>query len=109
MAKGMISSANRRNDIVSSAIEVFAEIGYYRATTAQVAERAAISQPYVYRFFTKESLLVASLEISWQRILQAFQRVIDSAAPEELEVGLIRAYEEITISHRSEVLLQMQA
>jgi hypothetical protein len=54
MAKGMISSANRRNDIVSSAIEVFAEIGYYRATTAQVAERATITQPYVYRFFTKE-------------------------------------------------------
>jgi AcrR family transcriptional regulator len=109
MVKGMISSANRRSDIVSSAIEVFAEIGYYRATTAQVAERAAISQPYVYRFFTKESLLVASLELSWQRILQAFQHVIDSAPPEELEVGLIRAYEEITISHRSEVLLQMQA
>ena len=34
------TSANRRNDIVAATIEVFAEIGYYRATTAQVAERA---------------------------------------------------------------------
>ncbi|WP_282939914.1 TetR/AcrR family transcriptional regulator [Paenibacillus sp. RC67] len=109
MAKGNASSANRRTDIVSAAIEVFAEIGYYRATTAQVAERASISQPYVYRFFTKESLLVEALEVSWQRILQAFQRVIDTASPEQLEIGLIRAYEEVMESHRSEILLQMQA
>lgn len=108
MARGP-SSVNRRVEIVSAAIEVFAEIGYYRATTAQVAERAAISQPYVYRFFTKESLLVESLNVSWQRILQAFQQVIESAAPEELETGLIRAYEGIMHSHRSEILLQMQA
>ncbi|GAA4875389.1 hypothetical protein GCM10023310_63760 [Paenibacillus vulneris] len=108
MAKGT-ASANRRTEIVSAAIEVFAEIGYYRATTAQVAERASISQPYVYRFFTKESLLVEALEVSWQRIVQAFQRVIDTAAPEQLEIGLIRAYEGIMESHRSEILLQMQA
>ncbi|KKO54084.1 TetR/AcrR family transcriptional regulator [Paenibacillus sp. DMB20] len=108
MARGP-SSVNRRVEIVSAAIEVFAEIGYYRATTAQVAERASISQPYVYRFFTKESLLVESLNVSWQRILQAFQQVIESAAPEELETGLIRAYEGIMHSHRSEILLQMQA
>ncbi|GIO98570.1 hypothetical protein J14TS5_36560 [Paenibacillus lautus] len=103
------TSANRRNDIVAAAIEVFAEIGYYRATTAQVAERAAISQPYVYRFFTKESLLVESLAVSWERIVKAFQAVIESASSENLELGLIQAYEGIVQSHRSEILLQMQA
>jgi AcrR family transcriptional regulator len=103
------TSANRRNDIVAAAIEVFAEIGYYRATTAQVAERAAISQPYVYRFFTKESLLVESLAVSWERIVKAFQAVIESASPENLELGLIQAYEGIVQSHRNEILLQMQA
>lgn len=109
MVKGASTSASRRADIVSAAIEVFAEIGYFRATTAQVAERASISQPYVYRFFTKESLLVAALDVSHQRILEAFQRVVESAAPELLEIGFIRAYEEIMGSHRNEILLQMQA
>ncbi|MED5017421.1 TetR/AcrR family transcriptional regulator [Paenibacillus chibensis] len=109
MAKGTSASANRRTDIVSAAIEVFAEIGYYRATTTQVAERASISQPYVYRFFTKESLLVEALEVSWQRIIDAFKRVIGTSSPEQLEIGLIRAYEEIMESHRNEILLQMQA
>ncbi|MBD2867663.1 TetR/AcrR family transcriptional regulator [Paenibacillus arenilitoris] len=109
MAKGNSASVNRRTDIVSAAIDVFAEIGYYRATTAQVAERAAISQPYVYKFFTKESLLVESLQVSWQRIIQAFRRVIDTTEPEGLEIGLIRAYEAIMHAHRNEILLQMQA
>lgn len=109
MTKGTSASVNRRTDIVSAAIEVFAEIGYYRATTAQVAERASISQPYVYRFFTKESLLVEALEVSWQRIMEAFKRVIGTSSPEQLEIGLIRAYEEIMESHRNEILLQMQA
>ncbi|TBL73984.1 TetR/AcrR family transcriptional regulator [Paenibacillus thalictri] len=110
MAKGASTSANRRTDIVSAAIEVFAEIGYYRATTAQVAERAAISQPYVYRFFaSKELLLLEALEVSWQRVLQAFTQVRQSVAPERLEEGFIMAYEEIARSHQNEILLQMQA
>ncbi|MEI7024254.1 TetR/AcrR family transcriptional regulator [Paenibacillus sp. y28] len=110
MARGGTTSANRRTEIVSAAIEVFAEIGFYRATTAQVAERAAISQPYVYRFFTsKESLLLEALEVSWQRILQAFAKVRDTAASEVLEREFIRAYEQIAAAHRNEILLQMQA
>lgn len=108
MVKG-VTSSDRRNDIISAAVEVFAELGYYRATTAQVAERAAISQPYVYRFFTKESLLVAALEVSWQRIIEAFGQVKDSASADRLEEGFIRAYELIMQSHRNEILLQMQA
>lgn len=109
MVKESAASANRRTDIVSAAIEVFAEIGYYRATTAQVAERASISQPYVYRFFTKESLLVEAINVSWERIVKAFQIVVDTEANEQLEIGFIRAYEKIIESHRNEVLLQMQA
>ncbi|RJE85090.1 TetR/AcrR family transcriptional regulator [Paenibacillus sp. 1011MAR3C5] len=109
MVRG-ISASNRRDDIVAAAIEVFAELGYYRATTAQVAEKADISQPYVYRFFTKESLLVAAIELSWERILRAFQQVIrDTPSSERLEISFIRAYEAIMESHRHEVLLQMQA
>lgn len=110
MARSDAVSANRKTDIISSAIEVFAETGYFRATTAQVAERAKISQPYVFRFFdTKEALLLAALEASWRRVIQSFRKVVDSAAPERLESDLIRAYEEILASHRNEVLLQMQA
>ncbi|MBN2983687.1 MULTISPECIES: TetR/AcrR family transcriptional regulator [Cohnella] len=110
MPKEATTSVNRRSDIISAAIEVFAEVGYYRATTAQVAERANISQPYVFRFFaTKEALLLTALEVSWTRVIDSFRKVVDSAAPERLETGLIRAYEDILDAYRNEVLLQMQA
>ncbi|HZG17500.1 MAG TPA: TetR/AcrR family transcriptional regulator [Candidatus Bathyarchaeia archaeon] len=110
MAKIETTTANRKADIISAAIEVFAEIGYFRATTAQVAERANISQPYIFRFFsTKEALLLTALEVSWTRVLDSFRKVVESASPEQLETGLIRAYEDILNSYKNEVLLQMQA
>ncbi|MET3847423.1 AcrR family transcriptional regulator [Paenibacillus sp. OAE614] len=78
------TSINRRTDIISAAIEVFAEIGYYRATTAQVAQRVQISQPYVFRFFaTKEQLLLSALEVSWLRIFESFHQVIESASSKQ--------------------------
>lgn len=57
MARDEKKSVNRKAEIISAAIEVFAETGYYRATTAQVAERANISQPYVFRFCNKGSVV----------------------------------------------------
>ncbi|MDQ0416661.1 AcrR family transcriptional regulator [Croceifilum oryzae] len=110
MGKSDATSVNRKEEIISAAIEVFAEIGYYRATTAQVAQRAKISQPYIFRFFsTKEALLLAALEVSWTRVIDSFHKVMESGLSEQLEPDLIRAYEDILDSYRNETLLQMQA
>ncbi len=110
MSKSETISVNRKSEIISAAIEVFAEIGFFRATTAQVAKRAKISQPYIFRFFsTKETLLLAALEVSWSRVIESFRKVVESASPEQLETGLIQAYEDILDSYQNEVLLQMQA
>ncbi len=110
MARKSSTSVNRKTDIISAAIEVFSEIGYYRATTAQVAERAEISQPYIFKFFSsKEALLVEALEVSWDRIIQSFRQVTETSKAEQLESDLIHAYEEILSLHKHETLLQMQA
>ncbi|SDX02563.1 transcriptional regulator, TetR family [Marininema mesophilum] len=110
MGKSDTTSVNRKAEIISAAIEVFAEIGYYRATTAQVAQRAKISQPYIFRFFSsKEALLLAALEVSWTRVIDSFRKVMESSLSEQLESDLIRAYDEILDSYQNEILLQMQA
>lgn len=110
MAKTEAASVNRREEIIAAAIDVFSETGYYRATTALVAERAKISQPYIFRFFpTKEALLLAALEVSWERVIGTFEQVVGSASPSRVEADLIEAYEEIMTRHSSETLLQMQA
>ncbi|GIP16226.1 hypothetical protein J40TS1_18680 [Paenibacillus montaniterrae] len=110
MAKVDAVSVNRKADIISAAIEVFAEVGYFRATTAQVAERAKISQSYIFRFFaTKEALLLTALEVSWTRVLESFRKVIENTPKEQMEKNLIQAYEDILASYKNEILLQMQA
>ncbi|MEC0307537.1 TetR/AcrR family transcriptional regulator [Paenibacillus lautus] len=103
MNKDAKTSINRRTDIISAAIEVFAETGYYRATTAQVAQRVQISQPYVFRFFaTKEQLLLSALEVSWLRIFESFHQVIESASSERLEAELIEAFRQVENSNPEE-------
>ena len=110
MSKKQNNALNRREDIILAAIEVFAQEGYYRASTMKVAEKANISQPYIFRFFSsKELLLEEALKVSWSRINDAFSQVIRSSATEDLEKELIAAYTKIMNRHENEILLQMQA
>lgn len=110
MSKKQKNAVNRRDEIISAAIEVFAQEGYYRATTMKVAEKANISQPYIFRFFSsKELLLEEALKVSLSRINASFLQVIQSATVENLEKELISAYTEIMRNNENEILLQMQA
>ncbi|GED18121.1 TetR/AcrR family transcriptional regulator [Aneurinibacillus migulanus] len=97
---------NRKEDILEASLEVFAERGYYNTTTALIAEKAGISQPYVFRFFkTKEELFVAALDRAFERILQTFKNVESSS--EQLVTKMIEAYEELSILHANEIALQV--
>ncbi|SEU11133.1 TetR/AcrR family transcriptional regulator [Paenibacillus sp. NFR01] len=101
-------AANRREQILESAVEVFAGHGYGRATTAQVAEKVGISQPYIFKLFkNKEELFVAALERAFDRIMRAFEAV--KAPPERLLAESIAAYENLMETHPHEILLQVQA
>jgi AcrR family transcriptional regulator len=85
---------------------VFAEKGYYNTTTALIAEKAGISQPYIFRFYkTKEELFVAVLDRAFERILQTFQNVESSS--EQIVANMVKAYEELSVSHPNEIALQV--
>jgi hypothetical protein len=50
----------RRDEVLDAALEVFAELGLHHASTEDIARRAGISQPYVFRLFaTKKELFSA--------------------------------------------------
>ena len=54
------SKEERREEILDAALEVFADQGLHGASTEEIARRAGISQPYVFRLFgTKKELYVA--------------------------------------------------
>lgn len=97
---------NRKEEILEASLEVIAERGYYNTTTALIAEKAGISQPYVFRFFkTKEELFVAAMDRAYERILQTFKSV--DAGPGQLVSKMIEAYEELSASHPNEIALQI--
>ncbi|MCM3713453.1 TetR/AcrR family transcriptional regulator [Alkalihalobacillus oceani] len=99
---------SRKEEILEAGLEVFANRGYYNTTTAHIAEKAGISQPYVFRFFkTKEDLFIAALERAFERILNTFHNV--EAAHEEVGKEMVKAYEELMVSNPNEVALQVIA
>ncbi len=102
------TSVNRREQILEAAVVVFAEHGYFKATTAQVAEKVGISQPYIFKLFkNKEELFVAALDRAFERTICTFTDV--EASGDKLLEESIRVYEQMMETHPSEIILQVQA
>jgi len=56
------SAAERRDDVLDAALLEFADHGYEGASTEDIARRAGISQPYLFRLFgTKKELFKATI------------------------------------------------
>ncbi len=58
-----LPAAKRREQLLACAAKLFAEKGYARATTAQLAKSAGVTEPIIYRHFkSKRELFVALIE-----------------------------------------------
>ncbi|MEL7472206.1 MAG: helix-turn-helix domain-containing protein [Planctomycetota bacterium] len=66
-----LPAAERREQLLDAALEQFAEHGYARATTAQLAKAAGVTEPIIYRHFkSKRDLFVALIERTGKRTLE---------------------------------------
>jgi AcrR family transcriptional regulator len=102
------AALNRKAQIMQSAATLFATQGYYKTTTAHVAQAVGVTQPYVFHFFkTKEDLYLAVLEQAYVKLRHAFASV--EAAPTELTEKMGRAFDDLLETHRDEILLFMQS
>lgn len=99
---------DKKEIIIEKAVGVFAELGYYKATTAMVAKEAGVTQPYVFHFFSnKEELFKAVIDRAFSRIYDTFSAV--SAPADQLIETMGHAFEQIIQTHRDEILMVMQA
>ncbi|MFC5702818.1 TetR/AcrR family transcriptional regulator [Cohnella faecalis] len=102
------STINRKEQILDAAAALFAEFGYYKTTTAEVARAIGVTQPYVFHFFkSKEALYLAVLERASSLIMQAFATV--DAPAELLSERMGQAFVELLDDHRNEIMLVMMA
>jgi AcrR family transcriptional regulator len=100
----------RREEILDAARDVFAEVGFAGGSTEDIAARAGISQPYVFRLFgTKKELFKAVVARCFRETLEAFQRAAEGTRGEEALAAMGTAYVEELLPDRTRLRVQMQA
>ena len=100
----------RREEILDAALEEFAERGYHGASTEDIARRAGISQPYVFRLFgTKKELFRAVVARCFRETLEMFQRSAEGLRGEDALKAIGQAYMELLQTDRSRLNAQLQA
>jgi AcrR family transcriptional regulator len=55
-----VKGDERRRKVLEAAVACFSHKGFYGTTTHEIADRAGISQPYLYRLFDNKQALFAS-------------------------------------------------
>jgi AcrR family transcriptional regulator len=105
-----LSAAERKDDVLDAALVEFAEHGYEGTSTEDIARRAGISQPYLFRLFgTKKELFVATVGRCFRETLEMFQRAAEGKRGEEALEAIGRAYMEQLETDRTWLRHQMQA
>jgi AcrR family transcriptional regulator len=107
--KQRMSAAERREMVLEAAVVEFAARGLAGTSTEDVARRAGISQPYLFRLFpTKKALFLALVERCFQRIRDTFTTAAGDLTGDEALSAMADAYE-LLLDDRTLLLLQMQA
>ena len=104
-----MSADERRESVLEAALIEFAGRGLDGTSTEDVARRAGISQPYLFRLFpTKKALFLALVERCFQRVAEAFTAAAADRVGEEALEAMGEAYEQL-LDNRTLLLLQMHA
>lgn len=104
-------ASERRQLIIQAAAIEFAARGLHGTATEDIANRAGITQPYVFRLFgTKKALFMAVVEHHFDEVQGAFQGAIDSVSEpttENLMKAMGEAYAGL-LRDRTVLMMQMQ-
>ncbi len=102
-------AAQRRELVLEAAAGEFAAHGLAGTSTEEVARRAGISQPYLFRLFpTKKALFLALVERCYGRVRDTFTAVAGDLTGDEALNAMADAYE-VLLDDRTMLQLQMQA
>ncbi len=104
-----MSAEERRETVLEAALTEFAVRGLHGTSTEDVARRAGISQPYLFRLFpTKKALFLALVERCFQRVADTFTAAAADGLGEDALQAMADAYEKL-LDDRTLLLLQMHA
>lgn len=76
-----LSASARRAQLLQTAAELFSRRGYARATTAELAKAAGVTEPIIYRHFaSKRDLFIALIEEAGEETLAMWKRHLRGAS-----------------------------
>lgn len=99
---------NKEQDIITAAIEVFAEDGYHEAKISKIAELANVATGSVYLYFeSKEDLLVKIFSNLWIKLISLVNTINqrdDLSSTEKLEGFIDTVFDVFTANSRLALL-----
>ena len=104
-----MSADERRESVLRAAIVEFSKGGLAGTSTEDIARRADISQPYLFRLFgTKKELFLAAIERTFDRALTILVEAAGDRTGEEAKMAMAGAYR-MFLNDRTLLLTQMHA
>jgi AcrR family transcriptional regulator len=104
------SAEERREQVLEAALDVFAEHGLAAASTDEIARKAGISQPYLFRLFrTKKELFMAASERCFRDTCRTFEQAAEGKTGEEALRAMGAAYWELIRSNPLRLRGQLQS
>src|SRR5690348_3139188 len=92
-ARSRMTAADRREAILEVAVSEFAIAGLHGTSTEAIAERAGISQPYLFRLFgTKKGLFLACVDRCFDRTEGTFRAAAEADEEGQPLAAMGRAY-----------------
>ena len=74
-------SEDRRRELLPVFAVAFSELGYRRATTAELAERCKVQENILYRLWPdKKTIFIAALDYLFQRRMDKWKKELDKAS-----------------------------
>jgi AcrR family transcriptional regulator len=99
----------RRAIVLRESIPVFARYGYEGATTAEIAKRAGVTQPYIFKLFeSKKALFIEACERNMRTTEQQMRDSAGGMTGHEAMEAMGMAYVDRMENDRDSLLLQMQ-
>ena len=108
MSPTRMTNQQRRDQVLSVAELEFAAAGLHGASTEKIAQRAGITQPYVFRLFgTKKQLFLACVDAAFERMTLALLAAAGDARGIDALAAMGQAYDDM-LADRTTLLLQLQ-
>jgi AcrR family transcriptional regulator len=110
-----LTADERREEVVAAATVEFAAGGFAGTATVAIANRAGVSQPYLFQLFrTKKDLFLATVEDSFARITTRFEESAKAAHAAGLNTDQVLeamgdAYVDLLVANRDQLRLQLHA